>query len=287
MRKTVKIVIGLAMLISLCKGFLYWSDNHSRTKEISNLTLAPSDCLNITRRGPERGAIVDGERYHCLTAPLILEGHHNSFTPEGPKYYRADSIALLVAADNTTLDFRGHLVRSRADGVDAVNGARVAAGGDNSGRIGGTAYLFENWQGFFKNITVKNGRAELKYRGMGIYFPGDAHWYVAELNDRLKGSQRESYGTLITEQKRKVRYSSYNVDRNIVIDTMHIRSKDPGILIQGGRTIIRNSVIETDDTTGIWVFGSNALIEGNIIIDRKSTRLNSSHRNTSRMPSSA
>ena len=265
MTKTIKIVAGLVLLIACFRGYSYWSDNRSRTNEITNLAPAVADCIAVERRRPKGGAIVDGPRNHCLAAPLTVEGQYNRFA-HGSKYFSEDDIVLLIAADNITLDFRGHLVNSRANFVPVVKGARVSEGDADRGNVFGSKYSLENWDGFFKNTTVKNGRAEMKFNGTGIYFPGDAYRYVDELRDRLNQKPIEPFRGLTIDQKRKVHYSAYNVDRNIVIDTMNIRSKDPGILIQGGRTVIRNSVIETDSATGILVFGSNAIIEGNTII---------------------
>ena len=45
--------------------------------------------------------------------------------------------------------------------------------------------------------------------------------------------------------------------------------------------------VEEDKEEGITTLAANTEAKTNIATDRKSTRLNSSHRNTSRMPSSA
>ena len=267
MTKTVKIALGPLTSIAFFRGYLYWSDNHSRTSEIANLAPMSADCGMVIQRRPDGGAIIERPKHHCLSASLTIEGQYNRITPEGPKYFSKDEIGLLVASDDITLDFRGHLARSRANDVaGVVEGARISLRDTDYGTFGDPRYAREDWAGFNKNITVKNGRVEVQYGGMGLYFPGDAGWYVRELIGRSREPATDGSSTLTTDQKRKVHYSAYNVDRNIVIDTMNIRSKDPGILIQGGRTVIRNSIIETDDTTGIWVFGSNAIIEGNTII---------------------
>ena len=62
---------------------------------------------------------------------------------------------------------------------------------------------------------------------------------------------------------------------------MKIRTQDYAVVLQGGASVVRNSVIETDSGSSLWVYGPNAIVENNTFIvhciDRPMSRQGVSH----------
>jgi hypothetical protein len=61
--------------------------------------------------------------------------------------------------------------------------------------------------------------------------------------------------------------------RSIHLENLHIVSHFSAINVAGAGTVIRHCVIETDEGTGIWIYGPNAIIEDNTIIVHGNERL--------------
>jgi Right handed beta helix region len=144
-----------------------------------------------------------------------------------------------------------------------------------------------------KNIQISNGRLQLDARGLGIAIvglggvsgrgpvstPSDLGWAKAAVLAFRSGETKETIDKDVAEavqgekwefeRKRKFFPDPQDyTDRKIRIEKMTIRTKRVGIVVQGGGTVIRDSVIEVDAGTAIWIFGPNALIENNTIIVR-------------------
>ena len=138
------------------------------------------------------------------------------------------------------------------------------------------------------SITIRNGSLRLLRRGVGISMVGLGGVFngsprsIASDNDEPKFSDTTSDD----DRKRRIeegrRILASEMDRaraempkladypnrKILIENMKIRTNRVGIVIQGAGTVIRDSVIEVDAGTAIWIYGPNAIIENNTIIVR-------------------
>jgi hypothetical protein len=234
--------------------------------QISTAGLAiGANCIAIESNG-KGSAIIVAQGNYCLLKDIHVAGKFNFFNWEGRSYSSDDDRALVIASNDVNLDLSGHLISS--DALDVIGG--VISGLVNTGEKGLVKdhYRIASWSASFKNIRVHDGTILLKRGQIGMAFPGSADGWA--YNSPRSGvsidvgfTQRLFEGVPFrTLPPSSVDYPT----RSIVIERMKVRSPGYGVVVQGGGTVIRNSVIETDSRVGIWVFGPNALIEGNTII---------------------
>jgi hypothetical protein len=103
-----------------------------------------------------------------------------------------------------------------------------------------------------------------------------------QLEEAATSSQRINESTLVQQSKLRPTMAADYERREIHLENLHIyvrglaQGTDAGggaINVQGGGTVIRNCVIETEDGNAIWIFGPDALIENNTIIVHGKNRL--------------
>jgi Right handed beta helix region len=195
---------------------------------------------------------------------------------------RTSSSILRITAGNVALDLRGHSAWSDAD---------LEAGIDTS-----VSYLPESKvDAPPTSITLRNGQIRLTRRGAGISMVGlggvlngaptsvssDFAWTQNRVLQFKKegGQNKEGMATILAETANREKSAAQDartqmpnvsdyLNRKIVIENMTIKTRRVGIVIQGAGTVIRNSVIEVDSGTAIWLFGPNSVIENNTIIVR-------------------
>lgn len=144
------------------------------------------------------------------------------------------------------------------------------------------------------NLTIRNGTVRVKYREelsldkVGIRIAGLGGLYhdvqpvaVAEdsgmprfssttvgkdLENAQKSFSEINANILIKLNKKRIQTPSAYPKRNVLIENMKVTTRGIGIVVEGANTTIRNSVIEADAGTAIWIYGPNAVIENNTII---------------------
>lgn len=266
-----------------------------------NQAWAQSDCQIIQPR-PTGGAIITRPGYYCLGADLYVGGGFR-LDIEGGHYHSDDILLLLLAANNIMLDLRQHSIISKAQVGGGIE-TPIQNGGGHSAQPEFKNYpILKNPEKFdlpssYKtpempipmNLTIRNGTVKLKVsNGIGIRISGLGGFafydsqpisVFSDYSDANRTREDENAG--IAEGSRAIFAKFMSAlptmpaaypKRNIFIENMRVRSKGVGIVVQGASTVIRNSVIETDAGTGIWIYGPNAIIENNTIIVHGTNKL--------------
>jgi hypothetical protein len=144
-----------------------------------------------------------------------------------------------------TIDFCGHTLSAAT-----MNMAGISADGE------------------LTNVRVANGKIVIpgiKTGNIGIFLELPVEGFALPGVAMLGGPWNPSYEDVrYTElaNRRKPRYST----TKYVVEHMDIRAGYRGIVLGGGNNVIRNSRIEVDGNTAIYVYGPGTIIENNTII---------------------
>lgn len=182
-----------------------------------------------------------------------------------------------LAGNNITLDLQEHslsggdirtagVVSAIVNNVPEVSGKGFHVTPPTTGRI------------YFNNITIRNGVIDV--RGIGILIGGLGvdHAPISTVTDILEvwkinsGQEQDSTASALAKSSYADLKNTLPATpgaypkRNTLIENMRIHNKNIGIVVQGADTVIRNSTIEVDAGTAIWIYGPNAIIENNTII---------------------
>jgi hypothetical protein len=118
------------------------------------------------------------------------------------------------------------------------------------------------------NVRVSNGKIVIpgsRTGNIGIFLKLPVEGFAIPGVVMMGGPWNPSYEDVPytgLENRRKPRYSR----TNYVIEKMDIRAGYRGIVLGGGNNVIRNSRIEVDGNTAIYVYGPGTIIENNTII---------------------
>jgi len=179
----------------------------------------------------------------------------------------------MLAADDIVLDFKGH---------SATSDARLQAG-VRTPRGAPKTWIPKALPSIVpRNLTIRNGTIEVSRHGMAIEVFGIGPEQV--LANIVEDASDEDYpqyrdtpkllsARVAYENKERAQLratfmpnaATYPV-RNLHIENMHIHSQEYAVVLQGAGSVIRDSVIETDSGTALWLYGPNAVIENNTII---------------------
>jgi Right handed beta helix region len=218
--------------------------------------------------------IVDKPGSYCVDKSIRIDGQYHSFTVEGPKLFSDDDQLMVIRSDNVHIDFRDYSAKSDAALDSAIS----------------TPYLRKYATSFMSplptapnNISLKNGIVKIDRTGVGVSIRGlgpETYANTREEMRKLMGPRAEWDATSRDEYfrntGRRLRIlsemfphgpSAYPV-RNIRLENMKIKTKQDAVVLEGASTVIRDSVIETDSGTAIWLYGPNAVLENNTIIVR-------------------
>ncbi|WP_305824312.1 right-handed parallel beta-helix repeat-containing protein [Massilia brevitalea] len=169
---------------------------------------------------------------------MLVDSHYRPFA-HGSEYKNDDHIVILVAGDNLVVDLQRHTV--------VANAAMRAA-------IDTPARDWINYPDVHGPVLPANVPLDLR---SDIASPGAA----AHMAERT---------TFALEEVRRAlpaRARDYPA-RGILVERVAISSAGWGIGVEGAGTVIRNSTIEVDAGTALWIYGPNARIENNTIIVR-------------------
>ena len=229
------------------------------------------------RYGPDAPApgrtVIDKPGHYCLSENLRVEGHYWPVTPEGDKLFSDDELIVMLAADDITLDFHGHSATSDAGLHAAVRTPHGAPG----------AVVPNNLPTIVpKNLTIKNGTIKVSRHGTAVEVFGlGPQIALVNIVQDITEKDRPQYQDDPKFLREMVEYENAELAklratilpnaaaypiRNLHIENMRLRSKDYAVVLQGAGSVIRDSVIETDSGTALWLYGPNAVIENNTII---------------------
>ena len=216
--------------------------------------------------------IVDKPGTYCIDKNMRIDGQKYSFTIEGPRLFSDDDQLLIIRSGDVTIDFKGHYASSDAQLDSAFS----------------TPYIRKYVSSFMSppppapnNITLKNGLVEIERTGVGISFRGLGPEVYANTVDELRrlmgpvsewdSFKRDEYMKNTGQRIRILSEmfpagpSAYPV-RNLRLENMKIKTKQDAVVLEGASSVIRDSVIETNSGTAIWLYGPNAVLENNTII---------------------
>ncbi len=217
---------------------------------------------------------IDSPGRYCLRENLEVKGIFSfGHSP------RTSSSIIGISAAEVILDFNSHSASSDANleaGIDTTVSYQPKRRIDNPP----------------KEIVIRNGSIRLTRRGAGVSIVGlggiangapisissDLGWVENELfHARERAPESGKSAKTLTETTKLEISAAENIrlempklseypNRKILIENMKIRTRRLGIVIQGADTVIRDSVIEVDSGTAIWLYGPNSVIENNTII---------------------
>jgi hypothetical protein len=276
--------LGIEMIIGRLRKFMRRGPRHLRSAfplslfaamaVITQSASAQTDCQIIKPR-PTGGAAIGQPGYYCLATDMLVDSRYNPFA-HGAEIRGNDSTLLVLGADDIVLDFKRHKVTGNAP----LHGGIETPAADKPEyahlpELEGISKTFQP-----KNLAIRNGNLRMTRRAsyaIGIRI-ADSEVFFSIASD-LVGMWQASTGQRQTaedvamakrEDQRLQKKLPDTVDgypkRNILIEDMTIRTRNVGILVQGANTVIRNSTVEVDAGTAIWIYGPNAVIENNTII---------------------
>jgi Right handed beta helix region len=253
-------------------------------------------CENLQPKSTGRIEIAQPGNY-CLKVDSHVDGEYAPIFSHGSDVYSRDDVLLVVGASKVTLDLQKHTVSSDA----ILTGGGIETPTQTGGKIG---MLNEYPHArYASDITIRNGNVVIKRYGIGIRVMGytgtwtkwadaklpqqggsevygnDTEWPFSIYTDELGSGSNSEYmiGVIKRSFERDMAFlpktpSAYP-QRNIKIEDMNVLTRDVGVVVQGGNTVIKNSVIEVEAGTAIWIYGPNAVIENNTIIVHGTNKL--------------
>jgi hypothetical protein len=228
-------------------------------------SFAADSCIPV-QPSKTGSAILKKPGNYCLAQNMTIEGSYKPWNWEGPNYLSKDDIALVIAASDVHVDLNGKTILSTARDIMAGAQSALISTGESTNQSIRETYRENSWNAAYRNISIRNGSIDLKRGRIGLAFSGSSRFYGWTKNE-IPVDETFSLSLFADDRLTMLppTAASYPI-RNITLENLKIRSPSYGVVVQGAKTIIRNSVIETDSQVGIWIFGPGAIIENNTII---------------------
>jgi hypothetical protein len=187
---------------------------------------------------------------YCITVDVSVKEQYE-WNHGWSRIYKRPA-ALGINASNVEIDLQKHTMTSKAS--NSINALAI------------------NIVSNQKNILIKNGSLRvIGKQAIGvfhrassskyIYLPSKVTYLKRDSCD-VRDSQCEDLSYLDGLEKTQMQYQ----DANITIDNMHIFATYRGVQLADNHNTIRNSTIEVDDNTAIYLMGQYPVIENNTII---------------------
>jgi Right handed beta helix region len=209
---------------------------------------------------------------YCVEGSMHIDGQINPFTIEGSKLFSDDDQLLIIRSDDVVIDFGGYNVTSDAQLDSAISTPYV--------RKYVSSFVFPPPQAPM-NITLKNAAIKIDRTGVGIRIRGLGPETYANTLDEMRELMGSRSTWTSAERDANAKHtgnririlsemfpagpSAYPI-RNLRLENLKIKTKQDAVILEGASTVIRDSVIETDSGTAIWLYGPNAILENNTII---------------------
>jgi hypothetical protein len=224
-------------------------------------------------------AIVQGEGKQCLTEDLVQRRLIN--LDDGRPTGKPSRIVDFFKTSDVDLDLRGHLVTSEpfedATGV-ALNNAKPHFDNEATrallaaaAKTGGVNIIKENMR-IPHDLTVRNGTIRTPGpRGVGVYLGFYKNYGLstnffepafAPLPEDDRPMSRQARGDPITF----VDPWNYQPDTRFTLDNLNIKAGGRGVIMTGAGNVLRNSTIEVDSDTAVYLYGPGSVVEGNTFI---------------------
>lgn len=211
------------------------------------------------------GAVLTRPGLHCVTRDMLVDSHYRPFA-HGSEYKNDDHALILVAGNDVVVDLQRHTVVANAAMRAAID--TPARDWINYPDVHGPVLP--------ANLTIRNGKIRVTKRvgdGWGIKIfsapdlPLDLRSDIASPGAAAHMAERKTFALEEVRRALPARARDYPV-RGILVERVAISSAGWGIGVEGAGTVIRNSTIEVDAGTALWIYGPNARIENNTIIVR-------------------
>lgn len=185
---------------------------------------------------------------YCITADVSV--NERSHLNHGWELIYESSGAMGVNASNVEVDLQQHTMTSKASRAKQPTGAGI----------------FSNQ----KNILIHNGALRVTgKRGIGVIRNPSGYPYIKIFDKNAKSTTCDMYSASCEDisylegpDKLPPKYQ----DANITLDNMNIFATYRGVVLADNHNVIRNSTIEVDGHTAIYLMGQYPIIENNTII---------------------
>lgn len=224
-------------------------------------------CKSIPQLGnsSDKTGYVESSGAYCLTYDIVQDRvfdiHAGSF--------KAPMSALLVIQyedryfDNDKKKYVPNLPGGENLGFDIDLMGHLLTSSD-------TAAVGIRARGGIRNISIRNGRIELSNakRSLGIGLEnGDGQLLIRSVGGF---SREENIGEIKNEdipvsETIDKKQASYQDAKNIV-DNVKISATKRGVVMGGGKNILRYSTIQVDGNSAVFLYGPGTIIENNTII---------------------
>lgn len=208
--------------------------------------------------------MAQGSGRQCLVQDLVQR--HAWSIPEGFRERgRPDRVVTFFEADHLDLDLQGHLISGGP--FDNVTG--IALNQSTSEASSSRRKVFPQY------LSVRNGIVKTPGPlGVGVYLGFRKSFalstrlyesaYEPVLEDQPPMTEMRPY-----EKGKKIAYTQpwdYQPETYFLLDSLKISSGGRGVIMVGANNTLRNSTIEVDGDTAVYLYGPNALVEGNTFI---------------------
>lgn len=205
-------------------------------------------------------ATISNSGQFCLVRDLVQRkvlDLVDGSTRGSPSEHLGDGIIFFYETQNAVLDLQGHL----ASGTPFLNtnGAVITASKSS-------------------HITLKNGRIETPGpRSYGVVLAQNIYWNWQRASEPevvpkvYKTDRPENDPPTINVRvgldTKTVRYDYKTpAPDTYTLENLHITSGGRGVVLSGVNNVLRNSTVEVDSKTAVYLYGPGAVVEGNTFI---------------------
>jgi hypothetical protein len=206
-------------------------------------------------------AVVRGGGRQCLVQDLVQRSAIDLI--DGQQRGKPSIVVSFREASNVDLDLQGHLVTTEPFE-------------DGSGIALSQSHSLENASNRARgphDITIRNGivRTPGKW-GVSIYLGFFKDYRLAtDYGARAYAPLPEDERPMSEQAHRSmpIRFINpwnYQPETHFTIDNLNIKSGGRGVIMTGAKNVLRNSTIEVDSDTAVYLYGPDSVVEGNTII---------------------
>lgn len=219
---------------------------------IITLPAQAAECTILSKKDvlqKEQVILIKSEGKYCISEDIKVNEISQLVLSEGGFRYRT-STAVATHVPNISIDLKQHSLISQSSNSKGAQG--VAIGESRTSLKNGIMRVIGK-----QGVGAIHRASSSKY----IYLPSIVTYLKRDSCD-ARDSHCEDLSYLDGLEKNPLQYQ----DANITIDNMNIFATYRGVQLADNHNTIRNSTIEVDDNTAIYLMGQYPVIENNTII---------------------
>jgi hypothetical protein len=210
---------------------------------------------------------------YCLTQDLqqrsalsISEGFQQRGAP--------DSVVSFHDTHDVDVDMLGHVATTAP--FENATGVYVSQRTSNIGEMGKPPDKYGWVYQFPKNLSIHHGRVESPgaLEGVGVFlgFNSKAYHFTTGSFTRGYKLQDEDATTYMTQTRSgadPIAFTTpwiYQPATHFKVEKLQVRAGARGVIMTGAENVLRDSVIEVDSDTAVYLYGPGTVVENNTII---------------------